>query len=262
MSVIRTDRWLNDLYHQPIEICEKLRGYFGDAQAFEIYDYLSMYGMYSPMESGKVIVNELQRKKVWDTIHTEKKLLQKNWAGPSVPIFIFPSDTENPMIKQNFNGKSGLSFCDKLFLFLSADNGEKEIRSLFTHEYNHVCRLVHFQKKEEDYVLLDTIILEGLAEFAVNVRFGEEYTASWTSYYSDVELESIWNRIISPNKDLSKFDPRHQDLLFGLRRYPKMSGYCVGYYLVKKYIENNNQLKIKDLLKIDSAIIAKIDSKI
>ena len=60
---------------------------------------------------------------------------------------------------------------------------------MFTHEYNHVCRLSKFQKSEEDYVLLDSIILEGLAENAVRERLGEEFLATWTSYYSNEELK-------------------------------------------------------------------------
>ena len=239
MSVIRTDKWLVDLYEQPIRICEKLKEYFDGAQAYEIYDYLTLHGMYSPLKNGNEQVRKLQENNVWEIVQNEEQRLQKIWEGPNVPVFIFPSDTNNRKIKKDFNGKSGLAFKDKLFLFISKDNSDKEIRSLFTHEYNHVCRLFKFQKSEEDYALLDTIILEGLAENAVRERFGEEYIAPWISYYSTDKLEKIWNNLVQPNRNILKTDRKHQDILYGLFSYPKMAGYCVGYYLVKKYLEEN-----------------------
>ena len=257
MGVIRTDKWLHDSYHKPIEICEKLKVHFEGALAFEIYDYLILHGMYQPLMDGNEVVKKLQKNKVWDIVEEEKLRLQIVWEGPSIPIFIFPSDKNNRQIKQNFNGKSGLAFKDKLFLFISEDNTEKEIRALFTHEYNHVCRLSKFQKNEENYVLLDTIILEGLAENAVRERLGEEFLATWTSYYSNEELKKMWNNLVFPNRNILKSDLKHQNILYGVRSYPKMLGYCVGYYLVKNYIEATNKTS-KDLLNIKTDNIAHI----
>lgn len=257
MGVIRTDKWLLNLYHKPIEICEKLKGHFDGALALEIYDHLTLHGMYHPLRNGNEVVNKLQKKKVWEIVQEEKLRLQKVWEGPSIPIFIFPSDKNNRKLKQDFNGKSGLAFKDKLFLFISEDNTEKELRALFTHEYNHVCRLSKFEKNEADYVLLDSIILEGLAENAVRERLGEECLATWTSYYSNEELKKMWNHLVLPNRSILKNELKHQTILYGLRFYPKMLGYCVGYYLVKSYIEATNTTS-KDLLNIKTDHIAQI----
>ncbi len=255
MSVIRTDKWLVDLYEQPIKICEKMKEYFEGAQAYEIYDYLSLHGMYHPLKNGAEQVRRLQENKVWEIVQDEEERLRRLWEGSNVPVFIFPSDTTNRKIIIDFNGKLGIAFIDKLFLFISIDTSEKEIRSLFTHEYNHVCRLFKYQKSEKDYILLDTIILEGLAENAVRERFGEEFTATWTSYYTTDELEKMWNNLVHPNRNILKADRKHQDILYGLYSYPKMAGYSVGYYLVKKYIEANN-LTSYDLLNTPSDKIA------
>lgn len=252
---MRTDQWLHDSYHQPLEICKKLTIYFEDASPFEIYDYLIFHGMYQPLRNGKEVVNTLQNNKAWEIIQEEQLRLQKAWSGPNIPIFIFPSDKNNRQINQNFNGKSGLAFKDKLFLFISENNMEKEIKALFTHEYNHVCRLSSFQKNEADYVLLDTIILEGLAENAVRERLGEELLATWTSYYSDDQLGEMWNQFVFPNRNILKSDLTHEKILYGGRSYPKMLGYCVGYYLVKNYIEATNKTS-KDLLHIKTENIA------
>jgi len=258
MSVIRTDKWLNEFYPNPIKLCEKLTGYFEEASAAELYDYLLLHGMYRPNRGGDEQVQRLQKNKVWEIVQKELQVLQKLWGGPNIPIFIFPANSRNRKIQKDFNGKSGLSFKDKIFLFLSDQNTEQEIRAVFTHEYNHVCRLSKFAANEKDLVLLDTIILEGLAENAVWERLGEKLLAGWTSYYSDEELEKMWNRLILPNKNIRSTERRHHELLYGLRMsYPKMLGYCVGYYLVKKYV-NEKGISSKDLLAIQSHIIAQI----
>lgn len=105
--------------------------------------------------------------------------------------------------------------------------------------------------------MLDTIILEGLAENAVRERLGEELLATWTSYYSNEKLGQMWNNLVFPNRSVKKSNSKHQNILYGLRFYPKMLGYSVGYYLVKNYMEANNKTS-KDLLNIKTETIAKI----
>lgn len=239
---MQTDKWLLDTYDDPIALCEMIRKYFDDdVSPSEIYHHLMSHGMYRvPLINGREVIKKLQHNKVWSIVKQEAQQLQQLWKGPDIPIFIFPSDANNQNLKQNFNGKSGVAFTNKLFLFISEDNTENEIRALFTHEYNHICRLAHFSKDEKDYVLLDAILLEGLAEHAVKERLGEKYTSSWTSYYSKEELENMWAKTVITYKDLPRNHRRHQDILYGLRFYPKMLGYCTGYYLVQKYIDANH----------------------
>ncbi|MBY7142025.1 DUF2268 domain-containing protein [Virgibacillus sp. NKC19-3] len=248
MGVIRTDKWLLDLYDEPSELCEKLVAYFERVLASEIHEYLTMHGMYrTPSKNIEDLLKKLKNNNVWKTVHKEKQYLQEEWDGPDVPIFIFPSDTNNQRLIQDSNGKSGLAFSDKLFLFISEENDEEEIRALFTHEYHHVCRLSKYPVNIKDFVLLDTIILEGLAENAVREGFGEKLTASWTSYYSNQQLEKMQNKLVIPNKSIQQTNPRHQRILYGLGLYPKMAGYCVGYHIVKAYMEANKKTT-KDVL--------------
>ncbi|WP_053360791.1 DUF2268 domain-containing protein [Bacillus sp. FJAT-27251] len=235
MSVIRTDRWLAEAYDRPIEICGKLTGLFDGAYASEIYDHLLLHGMYYPLPNGKEVIKKLQERNVWRMVGNEAEVLQELWEGPDIPIYIFPSDTSNTTMNLEFNGKSGLAFRDKLFLFISEENDAAEIKSLLTHEYNHVCRLTHYPKHEGDYTLLDSIILEGLAEHAVRERFGEKHLSSWISLYTDEELLKMWEAYIAPNRSILKTDRKHHQLMYGSPLYPKMAGYSVGYYLVGKY---------------------------
>lgn len=258
MSVINTDEWLLDSFDDPVKMCEKLTHHFNGIESIEIYQYLSTHGMYPyPKNDGQSLINDLKQKKMWELVQIEEEKLKQIWSGPNVPIFIFPANTYNRKLMKDFNGKSGLAFKDKLFLFVSKNNSEDEIKALFTHEYNHVCRLSKYNKKEEDYVLLDTMILEGLAENAVREQLGSENTAHWTSFYSTHQLEKMWKRHIFPRINSPVHSDNHQKILYGLGMYPKMAGYCVGYDLVKTYLKDQ-QCQVNDLFKLPSKKIAQI----
>ncbi|RDW18352.1 Zn-dependent protease [Oceanobacillus arenosus] len=258
MSIIRTDKWLLDSYDDPIKMCEKLIPYFAGATGYEIYQYLTLHGMYRPSKRGLDQVKSLQEREVWKLVEKERRKLQKDWEGPNVPVFIFPSESNNRKLFRSFNRKSGLAFHDKVFLFVSPDNSGTEIKALLTHEYNHVCRLKHYDKKEQDYVLLDTVILEGLAEHAVYEKYGEDYVAHWASNYSEDKLENMWKNDVYPNRNLAKAERKHKEILFGLTKYPDMLGYSVGYYLIGNYSKSSN-LMCRDLLAIESNILAQIE---
>lgn len=238
-------------YDQPLDLCRKLKGYFDHASQYEIYDYLVFHGMYQPSKEGRKNIIHLQENHIWEIVEDEQQKLQSLWNGPEIPVFIFPSDSNNQTFIHEFNGKAGLAFNDKLFLFVSKDNSETEIRALFTHEYNHVCRLFHFSKLENEYELLDTLVLEGLAESAVLERYGNDFLSYWMSYYSEEELEDMWKKHVYPYIHTRKSTLKHDDILYGLNGLPKMLGYCVGYYLVQKYIKKH-RLIVQDLMNLPS----------
>ncbi|GAB3793239.1 DUF2268 domain-containing putative Zn-dependent protease [Virgibacillus kimchii] len=259
MGVISTDMWLLDDHNDPIKICDKMESLFPGVDSADIYHHLMVNGMYQiPLKNGKQLIQHWQRKKVWSYVDKEFTHLKNNWNGPDIPIFIFPSSTNRELKKEN-NGKSGLAFADKLFLFISDETSRDETKALLIHEYNHVCRLRKYNKKEQDYVLLDSIILEGLAEQAVHEKMGEEHVAKWCKYYPDDMLEKWWKTKLLPNSSIPKSDRRHQNLLYGFRLNPKMLGYSVGYYLVQQYVKEN-KLNSKDLMSLSSEEIAQLDS--
>ncbi|MEC2160824.1 DUF2268 domain-containing putative Zn-dependent protease [Virgibacillus halodenitrificans] len=252
MGVVKTDKWLLDTHEEPVILCEKLTDLFTNVSAEDIYHHLSAYGMYTPpLPDGEELIKKLQKKGVWQTIQHEYKKLQSEWNGPEVPIFIFPSDPKNRRLKDDHNGKAGLTFKDKLFLFVSENNTEKELQALLTHEYNHVCRLSKVDRKEKDFTLLDTIILEGLAENAVRERLGEESIANWTTYYSELRLQKLWENLIFPKKNMKRTHSSYYSTLYGGAFHPKMAGYCVGYQLVKKYADNK-KTTTKEMLDLPS----------
>lgn len=249
MTVFPTDQWLKNAHFHPLLLCEKITKDDDSFSAKELYHYLTLHGMYRhSAHINHDWITHVQKKKIWKRIEEEEKKLQKQWDGPEVSIYIFPADPTNRELKRLYNGKAGLAFQSKIFLFIATDNSEEEIIALFTHEYHHACRLYHDKKQVEDYELLDTMILEGLAEYVVRKKFGPAYTSPWASYYSEDEIKKIYRKLIYPNRHISITDPKHERILYGFPPFPKMAGYAVGYYLVQQYQKKHQKQEV-ELLK-------------
>ncbi|WP_210364575.1 DUF2268 domain-containing protein [Bacillus sp. REN3] len=178
--------------------------------------------------------------RIWEKTQAIYQKYKKAWKGPKIPIFIFPMDHTNIGLMKEGKGKSGVSFKDKLFLFLTPMDDEKKLEALFVHEYHHVCRMNGQKKRVEDYTLLDSIILEGLAEHAVARHCGEAYTGEWSKRFTKKELGGYWKRYFSGNLSMRRENPLHDRLLFGLGGRPKLLGYAMGYEIITQYQQQEN----------------------
>ncbi|MFZ7944583.1 MULTISPECIES: DUF2268 domain-containing protein [Bacillaceae] len=240
MGIIRTDEWLQKEFDRPLKICEKLLPYFKGQQVKEIYNQLVNFGMYRPSRSSKNNYNKMVEKKAWNQVEMLFRKYKPKWNGPDVPVFLFPlAQTGGFFIKEE-KSKAGVSFPDKMFLFLSEHEDPKEIEALFVHEYHHVCRLRMLNKKMEDYTLLDSIIIEGLAEYAVFKHCGREYLANWCHMYTEKELARFWERYLQHQLQTKKNERGHDELLYGGRAVPKLLGYAAGYNVIRQYYKSHN----------------------
>ncbi|MDG4656660.1 DUF2268 domain-containing protein [Ectobacillus antri] len=248
MAIIDTYSWLEEHYEKPEEICRHFTEYM-PLKPMDIYHFLQSRGMYRPVKGRR---NELrERKEVWHILQSEFAALRRWLKGPDVPVYILPADRFNRYIQRQYNGKSGLAFRTCIFLFVSSNNSTDELRAMLTHEYHHVCRLAAFYKEEEKYTLLDTMVLEGLAEAAVAARHTPEMHAAWVSYYTKEEAIRLWHRYIKGHIDVRKGTKLHEELVNGLGRYPRLLGYCVGYHIVQDCLAHH-KLNTARLLGIDS----------
>ncbi|MGG3573322.1 DUF2268 domain-containing protein [Bacillus gobiensis] len=254
MSVINTVKWFDNA-DNTAELSKYVLPLFEGAHekmGRGILVHLSSHGMFRNWKDGKSNIKKLKEQGFYQKAAKEINFLKKEWNGPDVPVIILPVDEQNRRLRAEFGSKSGLAFPDKIFLFLSPDNSNSSIAALITHEYNHICRLNKMNKDESDITLLDTLILEGLAEAAVNERFGKKETAKWTAYYNNKQLDQFFERWIKPNIDVRQEEGSLiQRLLYGRGPYPQMMGYAVGYRIVKDYMERSNK-KIKQLLTLSS----------
>lgn len=194
--------------------------------------------MYKPDRRTRKTLGELEAGKFWSATEEIFRKYKRKWKGPDIPVFIFPLDQSNSKLMREGKGKSGLSFIDKMFLFLTPINDEKELEALFVHEYHHVCRMQAQKKNPAEYNLLDSIILEGLAEHAVAENCGEKYTGEWSRRYSTKILAEFWEKELNEKLSIQREDRLHDEILFGLGGRPTLLGYAIGYEIVKQYKQN------------------------
>ncbi|WP_228460305.1 DUF2268 domain-containing protein [Cytobacillus dafuensis] len=252
-GVVRTDKWLEEDFNNPIKICERLLKVFSEEEgkSVEIYNYLKKFGMYKPNRRSYECFEALKRRDYWGKAEKIFRKYEKKWKGPNIPIYIFPIVGKTSIFSQTYNTKSGVAFQDKMFLFISPFDDDKELEALFVHEYHHVCRLHHKKKNSEAFTLLDSIILEGLAEHAVEECCGQKYKAKWCNYYSRKDILYFWGRYLKPKLMIKQNSQLHDEILFGKKNYPKMLGYSTGYEIVSMYKEETN-FSLKDSFLLPS----------
>ncbi|AND38965.1 DUF2268 domain-containing protein [Cytobacillus oceanisediminis] len=196
------------------------------------------FGMYKPDRFSRNDFKELKEKETWNLAEKIYLKYRKKWGGPKIDVYIFPSAGGGPFSRHS--GKSGVSFANMIFLFLPSDIGEDEIEALFVHEYHHACRINSQKKTLEEFTLLDSIILEGLAEHAVEIHCGKKFRGSWCSRYSKDEIRNFWDKLIKIHLKLKKNERLHQKILYGERPYPPLLGYAAGYEIVRGFREKKS----------------------
>ncbi|MER2000934.1 MAG: DUF2268 domain-containing putative Zn-dependent protease [Lysinibacillus sp.] len=179
---------------------------------------------------------------VWHIIEQQLKTLMLEWEGPDIPIYILP-------ITNGFE-KNGMAYRDGICLFISTQLKEQQLKALFTHEYHHMCRRLFVH---DPPTLTDSLVMEGLAEDAVQDLFSDDALNKWTKRYSLNEVRSYWDSHI-----VAALSERgihaHKPFLYGDKTLslPPWIGYCTGYRIVQAFKEKCGPFTIKELLQINS----------
>lgn len=244
-------------------ICDPVMKFFPEVHPEVIQYELLKNGLFEPAEwkSIKQVVQELEAKSVWDIVKQEYKYLRELWDGPKVSIYIFPIRQVSMKRKKNNPRKNGIAYKRVLFLFVSPNLATEEIKALVAHEYNHACRLYYLEAPPAAIPLNDSVLIEGLGEFAAKQLYGKKWVAPWTNLYSLEEANDIWKRHFVPALQI-KGIKNHQLYLFGHpdTPFPKWIGYHIGYQIVQTYNENRGPFVMKELLlKSSDEIIAGSD---
>lgn len=266
MSVASTNKFLREYLKRRKEIspneylqlqrevlCNPVADYFEEYTAIELHKYFLDNGMFYPDAKIFQEIKGLEKKRVWEVLEGHYEKLQKTWNGEEAYIFIFPIERRNERLMEELSGKMGLSFHRVIVLFVTKDITSDELKALLTHEYNHVCRLTTINKEFDQLTLLDSMIIEGMAEVAVEKIFGNEQLAPWVSLYSKKELLPHWSRVKNLLHVIGK--EKHDPILYGSRSchgFPKWFGYSLGYLIVSSYMNQDNEITISQLLKKDS----------
>ena len=228
MGIIKTNEWLDREFARPLSILEKIQASsFKEATPNQLYRDLQKHGMYQPNNKTKKAYDLLVERDIWrktERIFTTYKQL---WNGPDISIYIFPLSSAQRRPKET---KSGLAFKHSIFLFFDSQISDKEIEAVLIHEYHHVCRLQRLKNKNT--TLLDTMVMEGLAERTVEKYLGSEYLAQWTKLYRHLEFKKFWERYLEGKLLTERSNPLHDRIMLGTHGYPYMLGYWMGYQLV------------------------------
>lgn len=237
------------------QLCEPIIEKLQSFDPMSLHQYLLEQGLFFPDSDVEGDLIALENMNVWEVIGDQYEKLQKLWNGVKTDIFIFPVERGNPVIMKELNGKMGISFPKVIILFLSKELTRNQIRSLFTHEYHHVCRLDFLKKSIHEVNLLDSIIIEGMAEVAVEYYHDRQMLAPWVYMYTKKQLEPYWKRIVPYLEVRGK--ENHDPILYGNYRngFPKWYGYCLGYHIVNSYLEENQTVTMKQLLRTKSSEI-------
>ncbi|MBM7540973.1 DUF2268 domain-containing protein [Amphibacillus cookii] len=233
-------------------VIQPISAYFDDTDPIELQWCLQSYGLFQENELNNNHIEQFVSSNIWDDIETDFTVLQYNWQGPEVALFLLPSDCNNQQLMDTFHGVSGLSYADKLFLFIHKDSSHQQIQALLTHEYSHVYRLKRLYKRDDQLTLGDSIILEGIAEKIVRLNADEDSTYNTALKYSDDQLSNaqlLWQQVVKKNLNLPNHHPFHDRIMYGGGEIPHSTGYLVGYALVNRWCQLH-QPTIIDLLNI------------
>lgn len=265
MTVINTQTWLenyllskgesteDNLSVQSDQLIAPICSRVNESDQFQLHWQLLGHGLFLPCKQNHSIIQPFIDRDFWKLTNDIFMLLKKEWSGPDIPIFLLPADHTNEQLTKNFNGVSGLSFPDKLFLFVGKDTTKKQLAALFVHEYSHIFRLQKLNQEPMTSTLMDTLILEGTAEVTVREKLGKDYLLNTNKKVTNESVQFLWKNWIQPNLNLSKSDAYHDQLIYGGNGVPKAAGYMVGYYLVDKQYDPQHT-EIVDLLQLPTGV--------
>lgn len=174
------------------------------------------------------------------------KKCQKILPHPDLPIFIFiypwfPSSTDRIL----FEGITALSTYYTMHIFIDPRSFTKaSLQKTIAHEWNHL--VFYRYHLEQNYTLLNHIVMEGLAEiFREEIMGGK--TAPWSLALNERETQKQFKLLRSK---LTKRGMKiYKDVFFGNEKYKRWTGYSIGYRFTKEFREKNQKLSWLEIIK-------------
>jgi uncharacterized protein YjaZ len=163
----------------------------------------------------------------------------KKFVNQDLFIYVFPINDD--FIIRKMSGVSGMTINkDTIYLEIyPAKTWKKELANTTIHEITHLITGYHFNKP---CLVGEALIHEGIAEnFRESLLGGKE---PFVEALSKEKAMKIFKEIKSL---LNKRDTEniHNKIFFGTGKYPNWTGYSIGYYLVKRYL--NKKFKSKNI---------------
>ncbi|MGP4069490.1 DUF2268 domain-containing protein [Halobacillus sp. B29] len=241
-------------------ICQPAQHPFDGLQEEEIQYLLLTYGLFNPdawRRAGK-LVKKWKEGGLYEKLEKEYLYLKKMWNGPEVPVYLYPFQEGGSFLRESKENKGGVAFKEGLYLFYGDPVKEEDWKAVLAHEYNHVCRLTEKNVDMEHVTLLETLVIEGLGEYAVKEVYGKDYISPWTNQYTDKQLSKLW--IDKFRGNLSNRERESQmDFLYGNKKrgLPRWSGYQIGYKIIESYHKAHPDQNLPRMMKLEADDLVK-----
>lgn len=180
---------------------------------------------------------------------TLSKAYQALPAGQPIEIYLFPTVSE--FTKENLGGVDGYTpYQHTIHLYLhpeaaSANNFLQEVSYSLAHEYNHAVRFYYFPLDENNR-LADAIVNEGFADNFREVVLGGD-PSPWSIALTRKEARAAFRKM-QPLLD-DDDHATYQKVFFGGDDYSLWTGYSVGYYLVKDFLDTRDGLDWQEIIQ-------------
>ncbi|MFA9555820.1 DUF2268 domain-containing protein [Evansella sp. AB-rgal1] len=257
MPIIQTRVWLKHLFEgvsnrglKKIPPFQRLMSHYPKWEKEEWLPFLYQQGMLPIITSTKDEWDSWQKNYPSKGLVSFYEKIKTDFQGPDVDVFIFPINSHNENLEKVLKGKNGISFPDFILLFFHEDVSLSNRKALLLHEYHHACRLYYQKNDEKSVTLLESMLMEGLAEWEVKRNLGERYVTPWMTIYKKDFILTWWKRTLKERMDV-RGRKNHLPYLFGgIQGFPKWLGYATGYEIVSSYMEKFPNKTTIELLKI------------
>ena len=222
------------------------KGYAGFSTKEGLYQYLQK-SVFDDIDDKSDVLKDftLDEAKIVGSLKDTLKECFKVLPGGVLDIYIFP--TFSRFVKGKMFGVSGYTpWRDTVLISVHVDvlSYGRPLMETLAHEFNHAV----FLRDKKCESVLDGLIFEGLAEhFREQVVGGDR--APWNKVLDKDKAKVVFSQMQSEGILLSKDPEIYQGVFFGDEKYPRWTGYNVGYYLVENYLENASETDWQDIMK-------------
>ncbi|MGP4074952.1 DUF2268 domain-containing protein [Halobacillus sp. K22] len=236
-------------------MCQPAQHPFEGLTEEEIQYILLSYGLFKPDAWRRAckLVKKWKEDGLYGKLEKEYHHLKKIWKGPDVPVYLYPFQEGSSFLRGDKKNKGGVAFKEGLYLFYGEPKREDDWKAVLAHEYNHVCRLTEKNVDMEHVTLLESLVIEGLGEYAVCEVYGKDYTSPWTTLYSEKRLNQLWRDKFILNLSTEERE-RHMDFLYGNKKrgLPRWAGYQIGYKIIESYHEAHPEQSLQKMMKLEA----------
>lgn len=199
------------------------------SDCFENGEYIHMAHYALDVGPEQLTENQLLSKKI-NREETEKLIKESLFKSSD----LIPSDIETTVCvlpATNVNVPMVTVGAGKIIVLYNKDYTEDKLTDGIAHEYHHSIWAEKYVSGDEDFTVLDNMVLEGKAVMFTKLVYPDYYDAI---LFSADDSEN-WSKVVG-DLDSTNFK-RSQQINFGGNDLPYSYGYSEGYKMVKSYLD-------------------------